>query len=63
MHDKNARKLKINEKGRVVWFYRPLERKTLQKDQRKTTKILLDALTDRIEREKVFETFEKCLNK
>ena len=62
MHDKNAWKLKIKEKGRVIWSYRPLERKTLQKDQRKMTKIWLDALTDRIEREKVFETFEKCLN-
>ena len=54
--------MKINEKGRVIWSHWPLERKTLQKDRRKTTKIWFDALTDRIEREKVFETFEKYLD-
>ena len=58
MHDKNAWNLKINEKGRVIWSYWPWERKTLQKDQRKTTKNWLDALTDRIEREKVLKSLK-----
>ena len=55
---KYAWNLKINEKGRVIWSYRPWERKTLQKDQRKTTKNWLDALTDRIEREKVLKSLK-----
>ena len=47
----NAWKLKINEKGRVIWSYQPWERKTLQKDRRKTTKKLVGCL-DRSNRER-----------
>ena len=62
MLDKNAWNLKINEKGRVIWYFWPWERKTLQKDRRKTTKKLVRCL-DRLNRErKSFEKFEKCLN-
>ena len=62
----NAWKLKINEKGRVIWSFQPWERKTLQKDRTKMKKKNLVGCLDRSnrerEREKVFETFEKCLN-
>ena len=49
MHEK----LKINEKERVIWTYRLMERETLQEIRRKTTKNLLWSLAES-EREKKF---------
>ena len=49
MHEK----LKINEKERVIWTYRLMERETLQEIRRKTTKKLLWSLVES-EREKKF---------
>ena len=57
MHDKNAWKLKIKEKGGAIRSYRPWK-----KIRGKWQKKLVVSLTDWIEREKVFETFEKSLN-
>ena len=39
MHEFMHENMKINAKGRVKRSYQPWERKTLQKDRRKTTKI------------------------
>ena len=38
--------LKINEKERVIWTYRLIERETLQEIRRKTTKSLLWSLVE-----------------
>ena len=66
MHEKMHVKLKINEKERVIWTYRLMERKTLQEIMRKMTKILLWSLAEserererEREREKSLKTFEK----
>ena len=62
MHEKQ----KINEKERVIWTYRLMERETLQEIRRKTIKNLLWSLTEserererEREREKSLKTFEK----
>ena len=64
MHEKMHVKLKINEKERVIWTYRLMERKTLQEIRRKMTKNLLWSLAEsererEREREKSLKTFEK----
>ena len=60
MHEKMHVKLKINEKERVIWTYRLMERKTLQEIRRKMTKNLLWSLVElEREREKSLKTFEK----
>ena len=67
MHEKMHEKLKINEKERVIWTYRLMERETLQEIRRKTTKNLLWSLVEserERERERSLKTFEKSeLNK
>ena len=64
MHEKMHEKLKINEKERVKWTYRPWERKNLQKIWSKTTKNDDLACPSWREREKSLKTFEKSeLNK
>ena len=61
MHEKMHVKQKINEKERVKWTYRLMERKTLQKDWPKTTKKFLWSLA-KLEREKkVRKSFEKVI--
>ena len=57
MHEKMHEKLKINEKERVIWTYRLMERETLQEIRRKTIKNLLWSLTES-EREREREKFE-----
>ena len=42
MHEKMHERLKINEKERVKWTYRPWERKTLQKIWSKMAKNLVE---------------------
>ena len=53
MHEKMHEKLKINEKERVIWTYRLMERETLQEIRRKMTKKLLWSLAE-LERGKKF---------
>ena len=51
--------MKIKAKGGAKRSYRPWERKTLEEIWGKATKILIGALTDRIERERVWKLFKK----
>ena len=57
MHEKMHEKLKLNEKERVIWTHRLMERETLQEIRRKTIKNLLWSLTES-ERGREREKFE-----
>ena len=57
MHEK----LKINEKERVIWTYRLMERETLQEIRRKTTKKLLWSLVESEREKKFWKAFEKVI--
>ena len=59
MHEKMHKNMKINAKGRVKWTYWLGERKTLQKDRRKTTKNWGWAFAKSERERKVWKTFEK----
>ena len=53
MHEKQ----KINEKERVIWTYRLMERETLQEIRRKITKNLLWSLAESEREREKFENF------